>query len=95
MGNCSSCYKCCCEPDEVQYEGDAKQMGQKAQDNVKYIKEWEKKYGFRGKLQVEECKKLVEKIEAKSKGSEKRQKKEGYTQAKAWLDEAEARKKKK
>ena len=38
MGNCRSCYKCCCEPDEVQYEGDAKRMGQKALDNVKYIK---------------------------------------------------------
>ncbi|KAG7513252.1 pollen-specific leucine-rich repeat extensin 1 [Solea senegalensis] len=92
MGNGNSCYKCCCEPDEVQYEGDAKRMGQKALDNVKYIKRWENKYGFRGKLQVEECKKLVEKIEVKSKGSKKRQKKEGYTQAKAWLDEAEARK---
>ena len=64
----------------------AKRMGQKTLDNVKYIKEWEKKYGFSGKLQVEECKKLVEKIEAKSKLLKKQQKKEGYTQAKAWLD---------
>ena len=30
-------------------------------------------------MQAEECKELVEKREAKSKGSKKRQKKEGYT----------------
>ena len=54
-------------------------MGQKAIDNVKYIlkKKWEKKYGFRGRLQVEDSKELVEKIEKKWKGSKKRQKKEG------------------
>ena len=73
MGNCSSC----CEPDEDQYEGDAKRMGQKALDNVKYIKKWEKKYCFIGRLQVEDSKELVEKIEKQSKGSKKRQKKEG------------------
>ena len=43
-------------------------------------------------MQAEECKELVEKREAKSKGSKMRKKREGYTQAKAWLDEAEARK---
>lgn len=39
--------------------------------NIKYIKKWEKKYRFSGKLQAEGCKELVEKIEAKSKGNKK------------------------
>lgn len=56
-------------------------------DNVKYIKRWQEKYNFIGKLDVEACEGLVKAI---SKRAEKKGKKrkDGLVQAKLWLIEA-------
>ncbi|KAG9281339.1 hypothetical protein AMEX_G4138 [Astyanax mexicanus] len=87
MGNC------CCKDKTLQLTGDVKYMFMRGNDNVKFMKKWEKKFGFKGKLGVESCGNLVKAIELVSKGNKKKEKKYGYPQAKIWLEEADKRKK--
>lgn len=67
-------------------------MQNKEPDNVKYLQKWQKEYGFNGKLVVEECEKLVGKIEAETGNNKTKQRKAGMLQAQQWLNEAQNRK---
>ena len=45
---------------------DAKFMQFQGQENVKYLKIWRTKFGFKGKLSVDSCSALVRDIRVKS-----------------------------
>ena len=87
MGNCCSCKK----PQAEKYGRDAKRMKLLHPDYVKYLKIWQEKYDFVGKLDVEACEELVKAISEGTKGKKGKSKKEGLLQAKSWLTEARAR----
>ncbi|KAG8006656.1 hypothetical protein GBF38_022602 [Nibea albiflora] len=72
------------------YSGDAKRMETLNPDNVKYLKRWQEKYDFVGRLDVKECEELVKAISEKGKEKGKSSK-DGLLQAKLWLIEARAR----
>ena len=60
-------------------------------DNIKYLKIWQGKDDFVGKLDVEACEKLVKAISERTKGNKGQSQKEGLLKAKSWLAEAKAR----
>ncbi|KAM7423705.1 hypothetical protein PAMA_000189 [Pampus argenteus] len=60
MGNCQS-------RKIERYSGDAKRMETLNPDNVKYLKRWQEKYDFVGRLDVKECDELVKAISEKEK----------------------------
>ncbi|MGL5703368.1 MAG: hypothetical protein ACRCW5_09645 [Cetobacterium sp.] len=66
-------------------------MAKLREDNVKYVNKWKKKYQWTGRLNVEDCKSLMQTLEAKSmtrKGIKKRKIEEELQCAKQWVKES-------
>ncbi|MGL5597334.1 MAG: hypothetical protein ACRDDA_04295, partial [Aeromonas sp.] len=66
-------------------------MAKLGEDNVKYVNKWKKEYQWTGKLNVEDCKSLMQRLEAKSmtrKGMKKRKIEEELQCAKQWVKES-------
>lgn len=90
MGNCSSV----CAKKEL--EGDEKYMYGKESENVKYAKKWRNKYHWSGKLNVDECRSLVEKLEMKAAfktGKKRKAAEKEIASAREWFDESVRRQK--
>ena len=77
--------------EEGQYEGDVKFMPGTDKNSVRHLKKWKKKYEFKGTLEVLSCANLVTSIRKDCEDNPKRMRKAGYTEAKAWLEEAKKR----
>lgn len=71
--------------------GDERYMELKDKRNVDYGPKWRKKYGFEGRLDVDNLESMIKRMHKECGRDENKQKKKGLNTARVWLSEARKR----